>query len=426
MHQAYNFALGFDDQLVTDILERFEVKRGQSVLDPFSGTGTTLVECKKRGIRSLGLDANPVCVLIAKAKVDWGIRSATVESSLEGVRKKFNLRYAAYLRSFDRKKAAGHYYSPLSHPLFTDTETGRFLIDSGILKRGWMSPRPAFKTLLLATVIQEAVGAPRIRRFLMTSLLGLLVPEISNMRYGPEIYKAVNRRDVDVIDLFCHRVLENIDVLSELRSARTNFPSSEVRLGDSVNGGLRKMPARSLNYVITSPPYPCEHDYTRLTRLELIFGGYVSHAADIRVIKKRLIRCCTRNIYSGDDRYKDVSRFGAINSVVRAIEREAENYTHGFARLYSRVVEEYFGGMYQHFQEVARVLRRGSRCAYIVGDQASFFSIQIKTAEILSRLANSKNVGLREVDSVRLRPLRGSCGAKSSSNHEWLLILEKK
>jgi hypothetical protein len=245
------------------------------------------------------------------------------------------------------------------------------------------------------------------------------------MRYGPEIYKAENKLDVDVIGLFRKRVARNLADLEDMRSGRTTFASSDVFLGDSVNGALRAMPSKSCSFIITSPPYPCEHDYTRLTRLELVFSGHVSEPSHLRAIKQRLIRCCTRNIYSGDSLYKEISRFGTLRSVVQAIKRESQNHTHGFARLYSRVVEEYFGGMYQHFQEVSRVLRPGGRCAYIVGDQASFFSIQIKTAELLARLATSRHVGLKEIDCIRLRQLKSPTGANQLMNHEWLLVLGK-
>jgi hypothetical protein len=41
------------------------------VLDPFCGTGTTLVECKKQGIPSVGIEANPVLAFASQVKDDW-------------------------------------------------------------------------------------------------------------------------------------------------------------------------------------------------------------------------------------------------------------------------------------------------------------------------------------------------------------------
>ena len=41
------------------------------VLDPFCGTGTTLVECKKLRVPSLGFEANPFAHFAGSVKIDW-------------------------------------------------------------------------------------------------------------------------------------------------------------------------------------------------------------------------------------------------------------------------------------------------------------------------------------------------------------------
>ena len=59
VHEWYRFVLSFPPHLVTDYLERFGIGPSHTVLDPFCGTGTTLVECKKRGIGSVGSSRTP-------------------------------------------------------------------------------------------------------------------------------------------------------------------------------------------------------------------------------------------------------------------------------------------------------------------------------------------------------------------------------
>ena len=53
-HEWYRFVLSFPPHLVRTYLHRFGINRTHQVLDPFCGTGTTLVECKKLGIPSIG------------------------------------------------------------------------------------------------------------------------------------------------------------------------------------------------------------------------------------------------------------------------------------------------------------------------------------------------------------------------------------
>ena len=81
------------------------------------------------------------------------------------------------------------------------------------------------------------------------------------------------------------------------------------------------------------------------------------------------------------------------------IDHRAKKKKYGFARLYGRVTKEYFGGMKAHFATVLPMLKAGARCAYVVGDQCSYFRVRIRTAEILAELA--KDVGF-EVDEIRV------------------------
>jgi adenine-specific DNA methylase len=60
VHDWYRFVLSYPPHLVRDYLTRFKVSSDMTVLDPFCGTGTTLVECKKLGVPSVGIEANPM------------------------------------------------------------------------------------------------------------------------------------------------------------------------------------------------------------------------------------------------------------------------------------------------------------------------------------------------------------------------------
>src|SRR3989442_15029419 len=71
VHEWYRFVLSFPPHLVRDYLERFGVGPQNQVMDPFCGTGTTLVECKKLGIPAVGIEANPIAHFASQVKVDW-------------------------------------------------------------------------------------------------------------------------------------------------------------------------------------------------------------------------------------------------------------------------------------------------------------------------------------------------------------------
>lgn len=70
-HAWYRFVLSYPPHLVRDYVAQFELHNSHRVLDPFCGTGTTVVECKKLGIPSVGIEANSLAYFAGHVKVDW-------------------------------------------------------------------------------------------------------------------------------------------------------------------------------------------------------------------------------------------------------------------------------------------------------------------------------------------------------------------
>jgi hypothetical protein len=76
-HDWYRFVLSFPPHLVRQYIERFNLDHKSILLDPFCGTGTTLVECKKRGIPSIGVEAHPMACLASCVKTSLSEGSTT-------------------------------------------------------------------------------------------------------------------------------------------------------------------------------------------------------------------------------------------------------------------------------------------------------------------------------------------------------------
>jgi SAM-dependent methyltransferase len=72
-HDWYRFILSYPAHLVSHYISEFNLHEGQTVLDPFCGTGTTLVEAKLRQIESIGLEANPIAHFATSTKTSWEI-----------------------------------------------------------------------------------------------------------------------------------------------------------------------------------------------------------------------------------------------------------------------------------------------------------------------------------------------------------------
>lgn len=67
VHRLHPYLGKFIPQLVEVFLRKY-FKNGQTVLDPFAGSGTTLVQANELGVNSIGYDVSAFNVLLCKAK----------------------------------------------------------------------------------------------------------------------------------------------------------------------------------------------------------------------------------------------------------------------------------------------------------------------------------------------------------------------
>jgi len=70
-HEWYRFVLSFPPHLVRDYMTDFGLSAESVLLDPFCGTGTTLVEARLNGVASVGLEANPFAAFASSVKLNW-------------------------------------------------------------------------------------------------------------------------------------------------------------------------------------------------------------------------------------------------------------------------------------------------------------------------------------------------------------------
>jgi DNA modification methylase len=161
----------------------------------------------------------------------------------------------------------------------------------------------------------------------------------------------------------------------------------------------------TIDAVITSPPYPNEKDYTRTTRLESVLLGFISSHTELQAFKRNLVRSNTRTVYKDDDDDQWVTNHPEIQRIATDIERRRLELgkTSGFERMYARVTKLYFGGMSRHLAELRQILKPGAQLAYVVGDQASYLRVMIRTGQLLADIAQSLGYEVVNIDLFRTR-----------------------
>jgi hypothetical protein len=399
-HDWYRFVLSFPPHLVRTYLSRFGIDRTGCVLDPFCGTGTTLVECQRRGIPSIGIEANPMAAFASEVKTDWkpdpgGLLNhafGVAETALAELRaEQIEDEPLPLFRNGTQKAVAPAKEALRGLP----PDKLRLLLANSI------SPLPLHKTLVLLDCLKRNADQ-RYQRHELLALAKALVYSISNLHFGPEVGVAPPQPDAPVVASWLAVVRQMANDLRQLQGAAA--VPAKIHHADSRR--VRELLEHaSVDAVITSPPYPNEKDYTRTTRLESVLLGFVNSRADLRALKRRLVRSNTRGVYKADNDDQLVADHPEVQRIAKTIEarRVKLGKTSGFERLYPRVTKLYFGGMARHLVGLREVLCHGAHLAYVVGDQASYLRVLIRTGQILADIAQALGYEVIGIDLFRTR-----------------------
>lgn len=205
------------------LIETLPIPKGTCVLDPFCGSGTTMLEAQRAGLPSVGIDLNPIACLIANVK------TASLAPGLKD----------AVVRVLGRAKAAsGFAHSGIpnvDHWFTAEVQTAVSAIAATIAERDflpWQAPlRLALSSILVRVSNQE-----------------------SDTRYAA-IEKNVSREDV--FKLFEASATKLFKALQERTWAAVPVTVIE---GNTLEVSPAQIGQR-VGLVVTSPPYPNAYEY---------------------------------------------------------------------------------------------------------------------------------------------------------------------
>lgn len=389
-HDWYRFVLSYPPHLVRDYIRDFGLDESATILDPFCGTGTTIVEAKLNRINAVGLEANPFPHFASTVKTNWNIDPDELRALAAQVAESTYAELAN--QGIDDQSLACESKIELRT---LDPQAMRAMIKNSI------SPLPLHKTLVLLEQLNRYRDKP-LYKYGILALGNALVPTIGNLRFGPEVGVGKIKKDVPVVASWMHEIRK---MVTDLRLVYgKHYPEVTVLLADARELS-QVVTENSVDAVITSPPYPNEKDYTRTTRLESVVLGFFENMSHLRSFKKTLLRSNTRGVYKSDDDDEWIADIQEIQRLAEAIEaRRIElGKTSGFEKLYARVTKLYFGGIARHLSELTTVLRPGAKLAYVVGDQASYLQVMIRTGQLLADIADRLGYEVERIGLFRTR-----------------------
>ncbi|MEJ5245626.1 MAG: DNA methyltransferase [Bacteroidota bacterium] len=198
-HWIYPYKGKFHPQMIRALLNIIGLNEGDTVLDPFSGSGTTALEAQLLGINFIGIDISPLCVIQGKVKTE----SIYIIDEIKKLKKEIFQNYSSNLFQTDE-----NYYDILNN-LSEDERIKNFY---------------------------------RLARLLAVS---------DNSRRKRDFFNSFIKN----IDLMISSVEDFIRVKDELNLSLGNV---KIEVGDSRN---IKLSDNSVDGIITSPPYSIALDY---------------------------------------------------------------------------------------------------------------------------------------------------------------------
>ena len=266
VHRWVPWIAGFSREFVAGALSKY-LNRPSTVIDPFCGVGTTLVESMLAGHRSVGFEINPYPALAGSTKVNaHRIDSAILEGTIRS------------FQSFYRSKAASR-YRPSSCP------------PEGFRTRGQFYSPEVLRKVLIALDFIETIEDRRIRDVFRVSFASTMVT-YSNYSYEPSLGRRASAGRSDVEDFAVGETIGRklLDMAQDVRWLQQSLPKRRPKakvILDSFFNSQRYLDPDSVDLLITSPPYLNNYHYNRNTRPHLYWLGFVSRPDDMKPLEKQ-------------------------------------------------------------------------------------------------------------------------------------------
>ena len=352
----YSFKHRFGSELVSEIFSTFNLIKGDTVFDPFCGGGTTILQAKLEGYNAVGLDISPFCVFLTNTLASnynsYGLRKTLKEISHE-IDNDVEIPEVALLRKSFSLNSLKYIYS---------LRNSINLLDS---------PDKDFFLFALLSILNNIGKAKKTGAFL----------RITDQRsFPPNLAKKVF---IETSEKF----------IEELNSFNYSNSLVKASLGDARNYPTE---IKNMKYdaIVTSPPYPNRHDYTRIYELELLVG-FLNDNPSLKLLRYNTLR----SHVEAKKRYEVKGYIipSLLEREVRELKKRKLNNPQIISTLYG-----YFEDMYLSLEQMSKVLKSKGHIGLVVSN-VRYEGVNISVDVILSDIAEQVGLKTKYIYLLRFR-----------------------
>lgn len=370
IHGWFKYPAGYSYRFVFDIFDQFRIHPGEWVYDMFSGTGTTLICAKQKGINGYGVEAHSFVHWVADVKLYWD----------------FDYTAFGYELTDLLKRCRNH----INHNIDETATEGVF----PELVYKCYHPLTLKQLYLLRGFIFNQVIDVHVQDLLKLALTDTLRAAAAAGTGWPYIAPNKNTGDKPpkpALAIFEKTVWKMYADLGEVTGKTSTCEIYNI-LGDARS--RQHLEDGQISIAITSPPYLNNYDYADRTRLETYFWGITSSWKDItEQFRNKLMVAATTQIIRKQHHIEtvlsevikqvDTEVYGKLYASVQELARL--RLTKGGKKDYDLMVALYFNDMLAVLQEAYRVLKPGGTFCLVLGDSAPY-GVHIETENLIGQL----------------------------------------
>jgi DNA modification methylase len=347
IHRWFRYSAGFSAAWVEDVLQ---TSNATIVLDPFVGSGTVCVAADKLGITSYGIESHPFIFRLARGKIAWAESINLFEiaiASLIETAMKMNIKTS----TDDTPLLIEKCYSDENLQDLYSIKSAYFKLSSGWSK--------SIEDLVFLTINSILRATSKVG----TAQWQYVLPNKTKSRVTSP-YTALNLQSKMMID--------------DMRFIQSNSKKTQANLLQSDARTLLGVPDKSIDLVVTSPPYANNYDYADATRLEMTFWGEINSWSDLHESVRQYLICSSSQHASKDKIKLDlllnnpdlISIAEELSIVCKELDKVRK--TKGGNKAYHLMIAAYFGDMAKVFKALRRVTKVGATVCLVIGDSAPY------------------------------------------------------